>query len=183
MQTDVAKVLRIGDPRLREVCESVGDVTQDWFREQNARLHAVLVAFREEHGFGRAVAAPQIGVARRFVALDLGSGPRTLIDPRVTRLGDRTLTLWDDCMSFPGLLVRLRRHASMTVESTEVDGVRREWRIDDPHVAELVQHELDHLDGILAVDRALDGEALVERATFEEDPERYWREVDLRREP
>ncbi len=161
----------------------MGDVTQDWFREQNARLHCVMAAFREEHGFGRAAAAPQIGVARRFVAMDLGDGPRTLIDPRVTRLGSRTVTLWDDCMSFPGLLVRLRRYATMVVDSTDLDGVRREWRIDDPHVAELVQHELDHLDGILAVDRALDGAALVERATFEADAERYWREVELRPEP
>lgn len=183
METEVASVLRIGDPRLRAVSAPVGDVAQEWFREQDARLHSVLADFRQQHGFGRAVAAPQIGVARRFVAMNLGDGPRTLVDPRVLETGSRTVTLWDDCMSFPGLLVRLRRHASLTVESTDADGVRREWRIDDAHVAELVQHELDHLDGILAVDRALDGAALVERATFEEDAERYWRQVDLRREP
>lgn len=179
---DVGRVLRIGDPRLREVAECVGDVEQEWFREQEARLHSVLRAFREEYGFGRAVAAPQIGVSRRFVALDLGHGPRTLIDPRVVRVGSRMVTVWDDCMSFPELMVRVERHASMTVESTDLDGVRREWRIEDPRVAELVQHELDHLDGILAVDRALDGEAIVERVVFEGDPERYWRMVDVRPE-
>ena len=108
-------MLRIGDPRLREVSRSVGNVTQDWFREENARLHSALVAFREEHGFGRAVSAPQIGVARRFVAMDLGDGPRTLIDPQVGRLGSRTVTLWDDCMSFPNLMVKLRRFAPMLI--------------------------------------------------------------------
>jgi len=179
---EIARVLRIGDPRLREVAKCVGDVEQKWFREQEARLHSTLRAFREEYGFGRAVAAPQIGVSRRFVAMDLGHGPHTLIDPRVVRAGPGMVTVWDDCMSFPGLMVRLERHATMRVESAGMDGVRREWRIDDPRVAELVQHELDHLDGVLAVDRAMDGEAIVERVVFERDPERYWGMVDLRPE-
>lgn len=178
----VASVLRLGDPRLRVVSDAVGDVEQEWFREQDAKLHSVLDAFREEYGFGRAVAAPQIGVARRFVALYLEDGPRTLIDPTVVRTGSRRVTVWDDCMSFPELMVRVERHASMAVESTDLDGVRREWRIEDPRVAELVQHELDHLDGILAVDRALDAEALVDRRVFEADAERYGRMVDLKPE-
>ena len=156
-------VLRLGDPRLRVVSSAVGDVTSEAFVEQRDRLHASLHTFRAEYGFGRAIAAPQIGVARRFVALDLGEDPFTVIDPVVTSRSAETFTLWDDCMSFPDLLVRVRRHSALALDYTDESGRRVAWDLEDPALAELLQHEIDHLDGVLAVDRALDGESLALR--------------------
>ena len=171
-------VLRIGDPRLRRRARRVDDPRD--VEAPLARLHATLDDFRAAHGFGRAIAAPQLGIDLRLVALRLPDGPDRLVDPRIVERSTRTLTVWDDCLSFPDLYVRVRRAAAVTVESTTAEGARARWRIDDPHVAELVQHELDHLDGVLAVDRVTDADGLVPRAAFEADPERYAAQVDLK---
>lgn len=176
------EVLLVGDPRLRERARPVGDPTAAAFIPHRERLHAALQTFRRRHGFGRAIAAPQLGIPLRFVAVDLGPDgerPFTLVDPEITHTSDATVTLWDDCMSFRELLVRVRRHASIALTYTDESGNRRELADLDPARAELFQHELDHLDGILALDRALDRHAIVHRQVFEADPERFLSRVDL----
>jgi len=177
------EVLLVGDPRLRECARPVGDPTAAAFAPHRDRLHAALQAFRRRYGFGRAIAAPQLGIPLRFVAVDLGPDgerPFTLVDPEITHASENTVTLWDDCMSFPELFVRVRRHASISLAYTDESGERRELADLDPARAELFQHELDHLDGILALDRALDRHAIVHRRVFEAEPERYLARVDLR---
>ncbi len=123
--------------------------------------------FREKYGFGRAISAPQIGIHRRLIAMDLGDGPRLIVNPDVTWTSDETFTMWDDCMSFPGLLVRLRRAASISLRFRDERGDTQEWEHVGQAVAELLQHEIDHLDGVLAIDRALDRESIVLREVFD----------------
>src|SRR5262249_37332635 len=124
MTVAAAPVLELGHPALRQVCAPVGAaVFGGELADGAATLQATLAAFRAAHGFGRAIAAPQIGIARRLVAMDLGSapypdgghGPLLLVDPELTSTSAETFTLWDDCMSFPWLLVRVRRHASVSL--------------------------------------------------------------------
>lgn len=183
-------VLELGHPALRARCAAVGGDLDPQEREAAAALQATLAAFRAAHGFGRGIAAPQIGVPLRLVALDLGaaaypdggSGPLLLVDPEITWRSDGTFTLWDDCMSFPWLLVRLRRFASLSLRFRDGAGRERSWERVGPALAELLQHELDHLDGVLALDRAeplapgLD--AVVGRSVWEADRERFRRQVD-----
>jgi peptide deformylase len=173
-----ADILQLGHPDLREPSDPVGDVQDPAFREQARVLLETLAAFRRRFGFGRAVAAPQIGVARRFIAVDLGGEPFLMIDPRVTWRSEDTFTMWDDCMSFPGLLVRLRRHRSISLEYTDGEGAAHTWEQLDLSTAELMQHELDHLDGIVAIDRAGDVRDIVTREAFEQFADRFAREVD-----
>lgn len=73
------RVLPLGDPRLRRPSEPVLDVDAAAFRSENERLKAALDAFRLEHGFGRAIAAPQIGIASSIVCVHLGAGTRSLV--------------------------------------------------------------------------------------------------------
>jgi peptide deformylase len=176
--TPPAEVRLIGDPVLRAPAREVGDVSDPQFHEEAVTLIATLDEFWVRHGFGRAIAAPQIGVSKRLVAVNLGQGPFLVVDPTVTWRSEDTFTLWDDCMSFPWLMVRLRRHRSITLDYTDQDGDRRAWRELDMATSELMQHELDHLDGVLAVDRAEDPSALLARDLFERDPDRYGAEVD-----
>ena len=184
-------VLELGHPLLRRVCDPVGDALADpALRGRAASLQATLAAFRERHGFGRAIAAPQVGLPLRLVAMDLGgsaypdggSGPLLLVDPEVTWRSAETFTLWDDCMSFPWLLVRVRRHRSLSVRFRDGDGRERRWERVGPALAELLQHELDHLDGVLALDRAEASasgvDAVISRAGFEADPDRFRSQVD-----
>jgi peptide deformylase len=173
-----APILRLGDPRLRQVSAPVVDFAAPVFRENCQRLHATLAAFRRAHGFGRALSAPQIDVPQRFIALDLGPGPRLLVNPEVTWTSQETFTLWDDCMSFPSLLVRVQRHCSISIRYRDERGVPGEWTRLDQAASELVQHESDHLDGVLAVDRALGRDALVLREVFETQRPYFLRQVD-----
>ena len=176
--TAPATVRLIGDPVLRRPAEPVADVDDEAFRAEARTLLATLEDFRRRHGFGRAIAAPQIGVSKRFIAMNLGSGPFLVVNPVVTRRSDGTFTMWDDCMSFPWLMVRLRRHRSLSLECTDGAGMQRRWDDVNPVTAELLQHELDHLDGILALDRVDGLTGLVARELFERDPDRFAAGVD-----
>jgi peptide deformylase len=168
----------LGDPGLREVCRPVDDVHNADFRYNRDRLQATLEAFRREHGFGRAISAPQIGVSQRFIAVNLGDGPFTMVNPEITWCSPETFTMWDDCMSFPSLLVRVRRHRAISVRYLDDEGVMRIMDRLDQATSELLQHEIDHLNGILAVDHALDADAIVSREVFDAHPEWFADKVD-----
>ena len=111
----IDRVIPLGDPRLRLICNTVQDVNDAELRSENQRLKTALDAFRAEKGFGRGIAAPQIGIPKRPISLNLGKGTFSIINPSVTWRSDETFTLWDDCMCFPELLVRVRRTASISV--------------------------------------------------------------------
>jgi peptide deformylase len=162
-------VLLLGDARLRMRSAEVERYDGNAFDA----LAATLDAFRKQHGFGRAISAPQIGIAQRFIAMNLGRGTFFIVNPVVTSRSDETFTMWDDCMSFPDLLVRVSRNASLSLEYVDEHGKPHDWRDLGRAESELLQHELDHLDGILAVDRALDRDALVMRAEYERNREQY----------
>lgn len=178
MTPSPASVLLMGDPRLREVSLPVEDIRDPDFVGERQALAATLEAFRKAHGFGRAVSAPQIGVAKRFISLNLDGRPQTMVNPVIVWRDARTFTLWDDCMSFPFMLVRVSRIESISVEFIDEQGRVRVWEKLDRATSELLQHEIDHLDGILAVDRAVDRHALVSREVFEADPEVFTGQVD-----
>ena len=79
---------------------------------------------------------------------------------------------------FPDLLVRVRRHDSVSVRYVDEDGATVDMERLDRATSELLQHEIDHLDGVLAVDRTLDGDSLVYRSVFEAKPEYFAAQVD-----
>jgi peptide deformylase len=171
-------VLPLGDPRLRLTAAPVADPANPATRTAGLRLMAALESFRRTHGFGRGIAAPQIGIPFRFIALNLGEGPFILLNPEIAWRSAETYTLWDDCMCFPDLLVRVRRHRAVTVRWTDAAGQPQVWERLEPALSELLQHEIDHLDGILAVDRAEGTNAIVRRAAFDADPDYFRRQVD-----
>jgi len=150
---DSTSILVLGDPRLQVCCPAVGAGYPGLERDL-ARLTAALAEARARLGFGRAIAAPQIGLARRIVAMDLGAGPFVLIDPEILWRSDDTLAVWDDCLSVPDRLVRVRRHRSISLRYRDAALRVREWARLPFELSELVQHEIDHLDGVLMVDRA-----------------------------
>jgi peptide deformylase len=176
-------ILPLGDPRLRLKAQPVADPRDPAFQAENAALHAVLEAFRKAHGFGRGVAAPQIGISKRFIALNLGQGPVSLINPEITWSSPETFTLWDDCMSFPWLLVRVRRHRSISLRFLDGDGVPQHWERLGQAASELIQHEYDHLDGILATDLAEGPEGIISREAFAQYREAFTASVDYTIQP
>jgi peptide deformylase len=115
-------------------------------------LRGTLNTFRRQHGFGRGIAAPQIGESIRIVYID-HDYTGALINPRIVSRTTSTFGLWDDCFSFPDILVWLRRNRSITVSFQNEEGVHSTLKASGS-LSELLQHEIDHLDGILSIDRA-----------------------------
>lgn len=153
----VKRVLLLGDPGLREVSAPAAGRSAADLSDLARDLADTLADLRRRYGFGRGLAAPQIGVPLRVIYIDAGT-PQVLVDPALTA-ADGEVWLWDDCFSIPGLVVRLRRATRVTVCSCCPDGGTRELTAEGG-LAELLQHELDHLDGVLAVDHARDGRDL-----------------------
>ncbi|MGZ8781401.1 MAG: peptide deformylase, partial [Thermoanaerobaculia bacterium] len=116
------EVLLLGDPRLRVRSSEVASCDA----RELGELAATLEEFRRQHGFGRAISAPQIGIARRFIAVNLGKGTFFVVNPVITWRSEETFTMWDDCMSFPDLLVRVERNHSLSLEYLDEDGRHRE---------------------------------------------------------
>ena len=179
-------VVLLGHPALRTMCDPCGN---DDLASEKAALVATLEAFRRANGFGRGIAAPQIGVTRRFIAVNMGDNhpivrdpPRVLSDPVVTWRSPETFTLFDDCMSLPWILCAVRRHESISVEFTNEAGEREHWSEVDKPLSELLQHELDHLDGVLIVDLALP-QGVISREVFDQDPSAFKDQVDYFIEP
>jgi peptide deformylase len=171
-------ILPLGDPRLRAVASPVSDVRDPAFKRDVASLVRALASFRETLGFGRAISAPQIGIDKRVIVVDLGQGAEVLVNPEIIWRSPAMFTMWDDCMSFPTLLVRVQRHESISVRFTDDDDNTFEWTELDRATSELLQHEIDHLDGVLAIDHAKGEGAFVTRAVFEAAPASYLAEVD-----
>lgn len=151
------EILLIGDPRLYEVSEEVREEELDALRPVFEDLFDCIRGIRRDFGFGRAIAAPQIGVQKRLICM-LTDKPYVIINPTLEFVGEEMMELMDDCMSFPNLLVRVRRYRHCILRYQDENWQLREKRMDDD-MAELIQHEYDHLDGILATMRAVDNKS------------------------
>eukprot|EP01112_Ceratiomyxa_fruticulosa_P002585 TRINITY_DN1271_c0_g1_i2.p1 TRINITY_DN1271_c0_g1~~TRINITY_DN1271_c0_g1_i2.p1 ORF type:complete len:188 (+),score=38.29 TRINITY_DN1271_c0_g1_i2:148-711(+) len=171
-------VLLLGDPKLREVSKRVDNVKDAAFLEVKDRLFETLERFRRENGFGRGISAIQIGEAVRLIALNLGKGTFSVINPEITYKSEETFTMLDDCFSFPLLLVKVRRHKRISITYTNDEGKRVEWNHIDQASSELLQHEINHLDGVLAVDLAEKPSDIINRSDYEKDPAKYNNLVD-----
>lgn len=176
--TESAKIRLLGEPVLREVARPVYSFADSIFIRESQLLYATLVEFRQKNKFGRAISAPQIGCSQRLIALHLDGAPRFIVNPEITWTSAESFTMWDDCMSFPTLLVRLQRARSISIHFQNESGTHQDWEHLDIATAELLQHEIDHLDGILAIDRAIDSESIILRETYSRMPEHFRTFVD-----
>jgi peptide deformylase len=158
----IRDILLLGNPQLWQTSDVVTDIhsraTQDLIRD----LSETLANFRATNGFGRAIAAPQIGQHQRIIYTNVKGG-FALINPVIANASAEMFALWDDCFSLPNLMVRVRRHVEITVHFTNEHGVAQTLTVQND-LSELFQHEIDHLDGILATDRALDARSFAMRS-------------------
>ncbi|MHA2114918.1 MAG: peptide deformylase [Candidatus Thorarchaeota archaeon] len=150
----VREILKLGNPLLYKVSKEVEESEIQNIQEVVQDLHDTMMDFRERYGVGRAIAAPQIGVMKRVVYMHIDI-PVVFLNPILKNKSDEMIELWDDCMCFPDLLVRVQRHKSCTVEYRDLEWQLQSMNLEDD-LSELLQHEYDHLDGILATMRALD---------------------------
>jgi peptide deformylase len=150
-------LLLLGHPLLYEVAQPV--LKSDFLAlpEWVSDLDQVMNAIRDKYKFGRGIAAPQIGNMKRLIYIKLDK-PLVFINPEIVEKSEEMFEVWDDCMCFPNLLVRVKRHRTIKVSYLDKEGQQREAIFQDD-LAELFQHEYDHLEGILCTMRAIDGQA------------------------
>ncbi|MDQ6678203.1 MAG: peptide deformylase [Acidobacteriota bacterium] len=169
----IQRIRQLGDPVLREVSREVsrgvsqalsGEVAST--RETMVDLRDTLHEFQRTNGFGRGISAVQIGVAERLIYIEFEGRCYCIGDPVFEFVSEEKFRLWDDCFSFPDLLVWLERAVRVRVRYVDENGASRMLEAEGP-LSELLQHEMDHLNGVLAVDRAIDRQSLMTRAEWE----------------
>lgn len=153
------EILLLGNPVLYEISEEVKEEELELLRPVFEDMFDCIRGIRRDYGFGRAIAAPQIGVKKRLICM-LTDQPRVIINPTLEPVGDELMELWDDCMSFPKLLVRVRRYRRCILRYRDENWQPQELLMEDG-MSELIQHEYDHLNGILATMRAVDSKSFV----------------------
>ena len=139
------EIRTIGDPVLRRRAAEITDVTESIVRLSND----MLTTMYEAPGLG--LAAPQVGVQKRLFVYDIGEGPRTIVNPVISDYRDEWV--YDEgCLSIPGLSIEIVRPKEIQLTGFDLDG--NEVAIEaDELLARLLQHELDHLDGKLMLER------------------------------
>jgi peptide deformylase len=166
------EVIRLGHPALRAVAEPV---PEEWFG--GGRLHELgedlIHTMLEEEGVG--LAAPQVAEPLRLFAYWLpGSdsaaelAPTVLVNPEIRAIGEELVEGWEGCLSLPGLRGLVPRHDRIKLKARTVEGEPVSLTADGFH-ARVLQHEFDHLDGIVFLDRMGSPRSLA----FEPEWERY----------
>lgn len=147
-------IVTIGDPRLKSATRSVStDEAADLLGQMVNRLRTLN---------GAGLAAPQVGASVRVVVVEVRktdvfpdrptSPLLQMVNPVITTSSDEVVDGWEGCFSVPGLMGQVPRHESITVEYADADGESRTESYSG-YVARVIQHEVDHLDGIEFVDR------------------------------
>jgi peptide deformylase len=158
----ILKVARMGHPVLRQ--RAVEVAPRDLQAGRLRQLVADMMETMDEYG-GIGLAAPQVHVPLRVVVLDLPASARdpedaaiprmAMVNPVLTPEGDDTMQNWEGCLSLPELIGQVRRPRRVRATWLDLDGTPREQVFQD-FPAAAVQHEADHLDGVLYLDRVAD---------------------------
>jgi peptide deformylase len=158
------RILQLGDPLLRAVSAPVATPAEAAaiFEDLRDSLHE----FQRTRGFGRGISAVQIGETRRLIYIEFEGRAYCLRNPVYDMQSEEKFRLWDDCFSFPDLLVWLERSQTVRVRYEDEQGATQILDAAGA-LSELLQHEIDHLDGILSVDRALGRDAFCTRDEYQ----------------
>jgi peptide deformylase len=164
----IRPILQLGDPFLRKKSLAVKDSGAREIHDLLEDLTDTLAHWRATTGYGRGIAAPQLGVLQRVIFLKLpGVEPWPLINPEIVERSPEKIVVWDGCLSFLSIFMQVERHRHVTVRYQNIRGETLEFEAgDDRNLSELLQHEIDHLDGVLAIDRT-DIRTICTREEFE----------------
>lgn len=152
----IKEILLLGNEELYEKSFPVDK--QENVTEVINNLHDTLMDFRRKYNTGRAIAAPQIGIKKRIIYMYIEK-PTIFINPIIQFPDNELMEVLDDCMSFPNLYVKVKRHRRCSINYYDENWKYCELSLESD-LSELLQHEYDHLDGILATMRAIDDKSL-----------------------
>lgn len=143
----VLEIRTFDDPVLRKKARKVPRVNSAVRKTLDDMLETMRVAS------GAGLAAPQVGVSKRIVVVDVGEGPYFLVNPQIVSRSDEGEVKWEGCLSWPGYIGEVERSLRVTVKALDRDG-HDMWVEGEGFLARALAHEIDHLDGVMFVDRA-----------------------------
>jgi peptide deformylase len=143
MQLEIKKY---PDPILRKKAEKINEITQE-IKKICEDMAEVMV---EQKGIG--LAAPQIGESKRILAIRTENGPEVFLNPKIIKKSKETEIGEEGCLSFPGLFLKNKRAKKIEIQALDVQGEEIQIKAGDL-MARVFQHEIDHLNGILFIDR------------------------------
>ncbi len=141
------KIIKYGDPLLRQKCQEVGEMNL----EVEMLARAMLEIMRQEKGIG--LAAPQVGDKRRIIIADIGQRSFSLINPRIIGKSKESQYDYEGCLSLPKVVLKIKRAREIEIEGYLLEQKQRVKIKADGLLARVFQHEIDHLDGVLITDR------------------------------
>ena len=172
----ILKVTRLGHPVLRKVTEKVSAADLKSAATQQF-IDDMIVTMKEYDGVG--LAADQVFASKQIAVLEVAENPRypdkpkvpmtVLVNPQITPLSDETEEDWEGCLSIPDLRGRVPRYKSIHVQALDRNGKKLNFEAHDFH-ARVIQHEFDHLNGKVYLDRMKDFTTL----TCLQEFTRYW---------
>ncbi|MFP5298244.1 MAG: peptide deformylase [Actinomycetota bacterium] len=142
----VLPIRQFGDPVLRQKAAEIEEITDIHRR----LIQDMLDTMREAPGVG--LAGPQVGVMERIFVWETEDGYGAVINPTITSTSEEKIEGEEGCLSIPGLYYNVARSYRITVEGLDENGDAATWELED-FKARIFQHEIDHLDGVLFIDR------------------------------
>jgi len=142
----ILEIKKYPDPILRKKCEEVKKITP----EIKELVLNMIETMQKNNGIG--LAAPQVGVLKRIIVVEAFQGPKSFINPKILKKSKGTEIMEEGCLSFPGLFLKIKR-----AKEIEIEGFDKEFKFKkikaEGILAKVLQHEIDHLDGVLFIDR------------------------------
>ena len=140
------KIIYYGDPVLRETSKEVTEVTD----EIRKILDEMVETMREESGVG--LAANQVGLTQRFLVCEVEGNVKKIINPEIIKFSEQEIEMEEGCLSIPGIYKRVKKPEKISVKYMNEKGETVEEELDGIW-ARVYQHELDHLNGVLFIDK------------------------------
>jgi peptide deformylase len=162
----VKDVLLLGNPKLREKSSKVKNFKSE-IQENLKNLSDTLHSLQKEKRIGRALAAPQIGWMKKVIYYNLPEESFFMINPEILWKSKDVIDVWDSCFCFDvSFFIEIKRHKEIKVQYLDKEGNKKSEDFSDD-LSELVQHEIDHLNGVLATDHLEDPSKIVMRNEWE----------------
>lgn len=144
----ILEILKDDHPILKQPCKPVQKIGTSLRKLLDDMLETM------NHAQGVGLAAPQVGVSKRVIIVDVGEGLIELINPEILSC-EGTDRAWEGCLSYPGIIGEIDRHLKLVVSGLDRQGHRR-WVAAEGFLSRALQHEIDHLNGVVIKDRAIE---------------------------
>jgi peptide deformylase len=140
------EIRKYPDPVLRKKCEEVKEITP----EVRKLIEEMVLIMGKDKGVG--LAAPQVGISKKIIVFETGEGVTALINPKIVKRGKKQFKDSEGCLSFPGIWAKVKRPERIEIEAQDITG-RKIGLAAAMMVSRVLQHEIDHLNGILFIDK------------------------------